>query len=95
MGKDHIYIWEYLPGYLPKMIQPAHRRRCARAGAQSFGSPSKQEQSVAEQAGLLKVNPAAVNEINTVDQIVLAICTTTGWCGLAKWWPDKGHPHRH
>ena len=73
IGKEHLYVWEKKEGFLH---EDEAAQRIARAVADSnisFTEPKEGKVNlVSTTRGLLKINAEAVNEINSVEQVMLA-----------------------
>ena len=82
LGKEHIYAWESQPGMVHEDAAATRiARACAGAGVAASEPSEGKVNLTAVAPGLLAVNVAALGEINTIENVVLA--TRHGNCPVS------------
>lgn len=73
IGKEHLYVWEKKEGYLHEDEAAARMARAVAGSNISLTEPKEGKINlVSTVRGLLKINVEAINEINSVEQVMLA-----------------------
>jgi len=73
LGKDHLYVWDLHAGWVHEDDAALRIARAAAGSGLCVGAPCEGRVNLtAEHDGLLKINVTALNQINSVDQVVMA-----------------------
>ncbi len=77
MGKAHVYVFDLAEGYIHEDDAAARIAAAAAGPGLQLTSPSEGRVNLkASRSGLLKVNPAALRRINSIDDVVFATLHT-------------------
>jgi len=73
LGKENIYVWEYTQGTLHENEAALMMAKAAAGPGIELTEPDQgRVKLVAAKRGLLKINVAALNQVNAIDQVMIA-----------------------
>ena len=73
MGKEHLFVWEPKPGLIHEEEAAKRLAMAGVGGGIVYAAPREGKISLkAEQPGLLRVNPARLEQINAIGEITIA-----------------------